>query len=121
MTYKTCMYSVKVFECDGDLKYVDYLSQNVIRVDLHKLSGYLEITAFATDGVLNYLDSIRNDKLFVIQYKILSDNGFDGHLLLDRTIKLKDVHLYSNSEECTTMTVKLKFEYAWYVVNYKFI
>lgn len=112
MAYKTCMYSVKVFECDGDLKYVDSLSQSVIRVDLHKLSGNLEVTVFATDGVLDYLDSIKKDKLFVIQYKVLSDNGFDGHLLLDKTVKLKDVQLYSNSEECTTMTVKLKFEYA---------
>lgn len=106
------MYSVKVFECDGDLKYVGSISQSVIRVDLHKLSGNLEVTVFATDGVLDYLDSIKKDKLFVIQYKVLSDNGFDGHLLLDRTMKLKDVHLYSNSEECTTMTMKLKFEYA---------
>ena len=112
MAYKTCMYSVKVFECDDDMKYVDSLSQSIIKVDLHKLSGYLEITTFATDGVLNYLDTIRKDKLFVIQYKLLSDNGFDGHLLLDKTMKLKDVQLYSNSEECTTMTVKLKFEYA---------
>lgn len=112
VAYKTCMYSVKVFECDCDLKYVDSLSQSIIRVDLHKLSGYLEITSFATDSVLDYLDSIKKDKLFVIQYKVLSDNGLDGHLLLDKTMKLKDVQFYSNSEECTTMTVKLKFEYA---------
>lgn len=116
--YRTNHFEVipMIIDDNGEEKVLDELRLAVEKATLDKLSGKLSLYVYATNQVIDYINTIDEttevkNRTYHIKYILYSDDGSRKTTILNRAMTLTDISFEMSYSKSDAAVIRLEYRY----------
>lgn len=105
-----------IIDDNGEEKVLDELRLAVEKATLDKLSGKLSLYVYATNQVIDYINTIDEttevkNRTYHIKYILYSDDGSRKTTILNRAMTLTDISFEMSCSKSDAAVIRLEYRY----------